>query len=32
MVWGWKLNTTNIVYLGKAGWKNKRDEGRVIIA
>lgn len=32
MVWGWKLNTTNIVYLGKAGWKNKREVGRVLIA
>lgn len=31
MVWEWKLNTTNIVYLEGAGWKTKSEEGSVRI-
>lgn len=31
MVWEWKLNTTNIVYLEEAGWKTKSEEGSVTI-
>lgn len=31
MVWEWKLNTTNIVYLEEAGWEKKSKEGSVRI-
>lgn len=31
MVWEWKLNIINIVYLEEVGWKIKSEEGSVII-